>query len=157
MTEVILLPEGEPPVHYNVEKDGCFSLKTDKYRIKMVVKVPYYLPDTIEGIVRKMKARETIMLAPDNYSMMIHYFSTMKVDDWEKRRNQLDQMIDDGAMICQVINDKNETGVALLNKDEFINKMTVPSGSLKNLEILGTQVKNGKIMLLKYRIKGGLK
>ena len=93
------------------------------------------------------------MLEPDDYALMIQYFSMMKVDDWEKRRSKLNEMIDDGAMICQVLNDKDASGVALYNKQEFINKLTIPSGSLKNINVLKTQFKDGKIMVLRFRIK----
>ena len=83
---------------------------------------------------------------------MIHYFSMMKVDDWEKRKTRLEAMIDDGAMIYQVVDDKEAAGMALYNKQEFIDRMTMPSGSLKNIEILESRVRNEKIMLLRFRI-----
>ena len=154
-TELILLDEKESPVHYLLEKDGSVHLKTDHSRIRFVVNSPYYQIDTIDRIVRKLNTDETVMLKPDDYSMMIHYFSTMKVDDWEKRREKLDKMIDDNAMICQVMSKNTEEGMALFNKSEFIDRLTIPSGSLRNIEILNTQLKEGRIMLLKFRIKGG--
>jgi hypothetical protein len=42
--------------------------------------------------------------------------------------------------------------MALYNKQEFIDKMTVPSGSLKNIEILSSQMRKNKIMVLRFRI-----
>ena len=83
---------------------------------------------------------------------MIHYFSTMKVDDWEKRKRRLEAMIDDAAIIYQVVNDREATGMAIYNKQEFIDKMTMPSGSLKNIEILSSQLRDEKIMVLRFRI-----
>ena len=151
-TEVILLPDGESPVPYLVGSDGCFHLKTDKSKIRMVVKSPYYQVDTIVRIVRKLDLNEMVMLKPDDYALMIHYFSMMKVDDWEKRRNRLNEMINDDAMIYQVINDKEAIGMTLYNKQEFIDKLTMPSGSLKNIEILRSQFRNGKIIVLRFRI-----
>ena len=151
-TEVILLPEGESPIHTIVGNDGYFWLKTDKSKIRMVVNSPYYQTDTIVRIVKKLVRDETIILKPDDYALMIHYFSMMKVDDWEKRRIRLNAMIDDAAMICQVINGQEVSGMALYNKQEFIDKLTIPAGSLKNIEILGTKSKNGKIVVLRFRI-----
>ena len=85
---------------------------------------------------------------------MIHYFSQMKVDDWQKRRSRLENMIDDGAMIYQVYSEKNMTGgMELLNKQEFIDKLSMPSGSLKNIEILDTRFRDGKISVLRFRVK----
>ncbi len=152
-TEAILYLDGESPDHHLVDDQGRFNFTTDKSKIKMVVKSPYYKEDTIIRIVRKLNRNEVVMLEPDDYAMMIQYFSMMKVDDWEKRRGRLNDMIDDGAMICQVVNDKEASGVALFNKQEFIDKLTIPSGSLKNIDVLRTQFKDGKIMVLRFRIK----
>lgn len=150
-TEITLLLEGESPAHFLVGNDGCFKLKTDKSLIRMVVNSPCYQSDTITRIVRKMIRNEVIVLKPDDYALMIHYFLTMKVDDWEKRRKKLNEMIDDGAMIYQVINSKEATGMALYNKNEFIDKLTMPAGSLKNIEVLASQFSNGKLMVLRFR------
>ncbi|MCX6246466.1 MAG: hypothetical protein NTW10_01925 [Bacteroidetes bacterium] len=150
--EVTLLSEGETPVQNMSGTDGCFSLKTDKSLVNMVVKAPYYRTDTIKRIIRKLNRNEMVMLHADDYALMIHYFSVMQVDDWEKRRSRLEAMIDDGAMICQVVSDKTATGMALYNKEEFINRMTIPSGNLKNIEILNTQMRDNKIVVLRFRI-----
>ncbi|MEI6140380.1 MAG: hypothetical protein WCP85_14015 [Mariniphaga sp.] len=152
-TEVMLLLDGESPNHHLVDDQGRLYLSTDKSKIKLVVKSPYYKTDTIIRIVKKLNHDEVVLLEPDDYALMIQYFSMMKVDDWEKRRNKLNDMIDDGAMICQVLIDKEASGVALYNKQEFIDKLTFPSGSLKNIDVLKTQLKDGKIMVLRFRIK----
>jgi len=151
--EVILLQDGESPAHFLADSNGCFLLKTDKSKIQMVVNLPCYLTDTIVRIVKKMNRDELIMLKPDDYALMIHYFSTMKVDDWEKRRDRLREMINEDAMICQLISEKDNTGMAIYNKQEFIDKLTMPSGSLKNIEILGSQFIDGKLVVLRFRIK----
>ena len=150
--EVQILNEGETPVTRICSPDGCFFLKTDKSRIKMVVTAPYYLPDTITRMVTKLDREAIIRLKADDYALMIHYFSMMKVDDWEKRKKRLQAMIDDAAMISQVVNDHDATGMALYNKQEFIDKMTMPSGNLRNLEILDTRYSNDKIVVLRFRI-----
>jgi hypothetical protein len=150
--EVQILNEGETPATRICSPDGCFFLKTDKSRIRMVVSAPYYLPDTITRVVTKLDREAIIRLKADDYSLIIHYFSTMNVDDWEKRRKRLEAMFDDAAIIYQVVNDNRATGMAIYNKQEFIDKMTVPSGSLRNLEILESRVRNEKIMVLRFRI-----
>jgi hypothetical protein len=150
-TEIILISEGESPVHFLADKDGCFRLKTDKSKIRMVVNSPYYHSDTLVRIVTKLNRNETIILKPDDYALMIHYLSTMKVDDWKKRRERLNKMIADDAMICQVFGEKETSGMALYNKMEFIDKLTMPAGSLKNIEILSSQSKDGKIVVMRFR------
>jgi hypothetical protein len=150
--EIRLLPEGESPVNYAVGPDGCFKLKTDQSKVRMVVTAQYYQADTITRILKKLELNEMVSLHANDYALMIHYFSMMKVDDWEKRKKRLEAMIDDAAMICQVVNDKEATGMALYNKQEFIDRMTMPSGSLRNMEILDSKVRNEKIVVLRFRI-----
>jgi len=150
--EVSLIREGESPVSYLCRPDGSFILKTDKTRVQFIVRSPYYQTDTITRTLDKFNRKETIKLHPDNYALMIQYFSSMNVKDWQKRRSQLDQMISDSAMIYQVF-DKGPTGLELYNKWEFINKMTLPTKSLKDIEILDTKYRGEKITLIRFRQK----
>ena len=69
---------------------------------------------------------------------MIHLFSTAKVEDWKKRKTQLEMMIADEAQIFQ-LEPGGEVGMEMFNKEEFILKMTMPLKSLRNIEILETQ------------------
>jgi len=150
--EINMLREGESPVSYLCRPDGSFLLKTDQTSVRFVVKTPYYQTDTLIRVLNKFDRKETIKLHPNNYALMLHYFSQMNVKDWQKRRNQMDQMISDSAMIYQVFN-KGTVGLELYNKWEFINKMTVPSKSLKDIEILDTKYQGNKISLIRFRQK----
>ena len=94
-----------------------------------------------------------MLLKPDDYALMIHYFSTLKVDDWEKRRERLNTMIGDDAVIYNVYSQKDQRGMAVYNKEEFIDKLTMPSGSLRNIHVLDSKFKDGKIILLKFQVK----
>jgi len=150
--EVSLIREGETPVSYLCRPDGSFNLKTDKTRVQFIVKTPYYETDTITRTLDKFNRREIIRLHPNNYALMLHYFSSMNVKDWQKRRSQMDQMISDSARIYQVF-DKGPAGLELYNKWEFINKMTLPSKSLKDIDILDTKYQGEKISLIRFRQK----
>ncbi|MBK6346760.1 MAG: hypothetical protein IPF68_12655 [Bacteroidales bacterium] len=150
--EVSVLPEGESPVSYLCSPDGSFSLKTEKASIRFIVDSPYYQTDTIFRLLDKFNRDETVKLRPDNYAMMIKYFSTRNVKDWQKRREQLNRIIADSAMIFQVFG-KESVGVELYNKPEFINKLTLPSSGLKNIEIFDTRYQSGKITLIRFRQK----
>ncbi|MBL6949723.1 MAG: hypothetical protein ISR57_03670 [Bacteroidales bacterium] len=77
----------------------------------------------------------------------------MNVKDWQQRRNQLDRMISDSALIFQVY--KTEyVGMELYTKREFINKLTMPASSLKHIEILDTKHSpDDQIILLRFRQK----
>lgn len=152
--EVKVLTEGESPSTVFCNAEGCFLLKTDKSKVKLVVSTPYYQTDTIVRMVKKLNVNEIVSLHANDYALMIHYFSKMKLDDWGKRRARLENMIADDAMIYQLYSRNSAaSGMELLNKEEFIDKLTMPSGSLKNIEVLDTKLRDGKIVILRFRIK----
>lgn len=148
--EVDLLLPNESPVYYICDTAGCLTIKTDKRRLSMVVKTPYYHTDTIIRKLNSNNREEKIMLQANNYALMIHYFSKMNIKNWQKRRVQLDEMIDENALIYQVIDDE-ETAMEMYNKSEFINILTMPVKSLMQIEILDTKYKDGKISILRFR------
>ena len=150
--EIKILSENESPVNYLSDSSGNIVLKTDESVINMLVSAPYYKTDTITRILKTFEKDQKISLYANDYALIIHYFSKMNVDDWQKRRSYLDTIIDDGAMIYQVLNDINAPGMELYNKDEFVDKLTMPTSSLKHIEILDTKFKNDKIMILRFRI-----
>lgn len=152
LIEVNVLMESESPKNYLCSQDGSFTFSTDKANIHFVVKSPYYQPDTIIRLLDKFHRNEIIQLQPDNYALMIQYFSTMNVKDWQKRRDQLNRMIADSALIYQVYA-KDAVGVELFNKSEFINKLTLPSTGLKDIVILDTKYQRDKISLIRFRQK----
>jgi hypothetical protein len=150
--EIQLLSGKESPVNYLTDTSGCLMLKTDKRVLRIVISAPYYKSDTITRILKSFERDQSISLQPNDYALIIHYFSQMKVDDWQKRRKSLNEMIDENAMIYQVLYEGNGPGMELFNKSEFIDRLTLPAGSLKDLEILDTKYKNDKIMVLRFRI-----
>lgn len=152
LIEVSIIMEDESPVDYLCSEDGCFTLKTDQSVIKMVVNSPYYRNDTITRVLKKFNPQESIGLKADDYALMLKYFSEMNVEDWQKRRQKLDEMFDENAMVYQVMNDKWGTGMELYSKWEFIDKMTMPSKSLKSIEILSTTYVGDQIAILKFRL-----
>ncbi len=152
LIEVSVILENESPMKYLCGPDGCFNMKTDRSFIKMVVSSPYYMDDTIKRTLKKFNQHETIGLRANDYALVLKYFSEMNVQDWQKRRQKLDEMFVDEAMICQVMDDKRGTGMELYSKWEFIDKMTMPSRTLKNIEVLNTRFIGERIAVLKFRV-----
>ncbi|MFH1121984.1 MAG: hypothetical protein V1775_19355 [Bacteroidota bacterium] len=150
--EVTVLRDEESPVSYLCRPDGSFILKTDKASVRFVVKSPYYYTDTILRLLDKFNRNEIVKLHPDNYALMIRFFSGSRVEDWHKRRKQLDRMISDSAMIYQV-SSRETIGVELYNKWEFIDKLSLPSHSLKDIDIIDTRYEDEKISLIRFRQK----
>jgi uncharacterized protein involved in tolerance to divalent cations len=147
-----ILLKDESPVSYISDNSGSIAIRTDQSRIKMVVTTPYYIPDTVIRILKKFNRTEKIRLNVDPYSLIIRYFSQTDVKGWQKRREQLDSMINDSAMIYQVNNGKEGTGIELYNKREFIDKLTMPASSLRQIDILDSRYSRGQIAILKFRI-----
>ena len=152
LAEIIILNENESPLYMNCDPYGDFLLKTKMKKVQFVVKVPYYKPDTITRILDKIDASEKIYLYPNDFAMMINYFSSTNVKDWKRRRSNLDRMISDSAYIYQVF-DEGPAGMELYNKSEFIDKLTMPVNSLKNIEMLETIYSGKKISVLRFRQK----
>jgi hypothetical protein len=151
--QIDMLQEDESPVNYKCGNDGSFALRTDQSRIKMVVRSPYYIVDTVERILKKFNRAEQIRLHADAYALMLRYFSNTDVKAWQKRREQMDSMISEGAIICQVPDQKGGSGMELYDKWEFIDKLTMPTSSLRQIEILDSRYENGRIAILKFKVK----
>ncbi|MCK5774583.1 MAG: hypothetical protein KAH25_00315 [Bacteroidales bacterium] len=150
--EIVVLSDNESPIQYLSDSTGIIIFKTNAKVVEMVVSSPYYISDTISRMMKSFNRDQKIGMKANDYALILHYFSEMNVEDWQSRKAYLSKIIDDDAIIYQVLSDKNKFGMALYNKMEFIDKLTMPSGSLKNIEILETQFKKDKIALLRFRI-----
>lgn len=148
--EAFLLKEGESPLPLEVDSLGCLLVENSEEEL-MTLKIQalYYQPMLIQRAFKSAKSQETIALKKDDYALMIHYFSTNKMEDWKERRRQLDVMLSDEAQIIQIHN-QTGGGMALYNKEEFINKMTMPIKSLKNINILETKYEGKQIVEIRF-------
>jgi hypothetical protein len=146
--EITVLHQDQSPEIINCDTNACFTTETSEEKISFIVKAKYYKPDTIIRYLNKKKRTEIIKLKQDDYALMIHLFSTSKIKDWEKQRNHLDKMIAEDAEIYQI--DDKERGVEIYNKEEFIDKMTMPLNSLKNIEIVELAYQEGKISMMRF-------
>lgn len=150
--EVTLLNDHEYPASYLCDSTGCFTMRTDQNMIKMVVNSPYYLTDTIERVLKKFDLKARVELHANNYALMIRYFSGNHVDEWNRRKEQLDKIIADDALIYSEVWSGRSKGLELLSKQEFIDKLTMPSESLSQLEIMNTKLRDGKIIMLYFKV-----
>src|ERR1051325_3104646 len=132
--EVMLMRDTESPLSLKCDSTGCLSFEHEPGKVSFIVHAEYYLPDTVTRTLGNM-TEENIPLKADDYALMIHIFSGSKVEDYEKRRNQLDKMFTDDAQIFQVY-PGDERGMEMYNKEEFINKLTMPISSLKDIEVI---------------------
>ena len=147
--EVIQLFDDQSPLSQFCDREGCFTLKTGRQKVRFLVNAPYYFPDTITRILNKGRRNENVQLKVNDYALMIYYFSNSKVNDWNKRRENMDKIIADSAYICQVFN-RGMIGMELYNKKEFIDMLTVPTSNLRNIEIIEMLYTDNKITTIRF-------
>lgn len=145
---VIILRDGESPVFAQTNAEGVLEVNEQSKKLKFVISTPYFRPDTFVRVLNKDELEEKLRLRTDDYALMIHYFSKSNIKDWEKRRAQLDNMITENAKIFQVYS--NDNGMELFNKGEFIDKMTMPLKSLRDIQILDVEYSGNKIATLRF-------
>ena len=157
--EIRVLKENETPIRYiiNSGKDiddddvGVFRFPTQSKTLAMEVNSPFYRKDTIYRNLDPARTNETIELEPDVYAQALYYYST---NDISKKREELDKIISNNALIYQVFD--NETyGVETLDKQKYIGLVTPPTTSLKNFKMIETKVspETKKIILIKFKIQ----
>ncbi|MCG8575515.1 MAG: hypothetical protein MI810_11570 [Flavobacteriales bacterium] len=140
--EVKLLEKGYEGSAIKADTVGCLSLFMNSDSFQVVVRADYYITDTIQ-IARDQNEKREIKLKVDDYSMLIHQLSVTSTEDWERRRDQLDKMIHPDAEIFLVAEDNQ--GIEMFNKEEFIDRMTMPISTLNDLRILETIYSDEKI------------
>lgn len=141
----LLVVDGNHGVWEAVEA-ACFSGVGRNVTLR--VKSRYYQDLEIEREIDSDNYFEKIRLAPDDYAMMIHMFSSRNMRDRNRRRLQLGEMIHDDARIFQLT--EEGYGVDVFNKTEFINRMTLPIKGLKNIQILKTEYSEEKIIRMRF-------
>lgn len=148
--EITIFQAGESPITKKINGQSCFQWPAKNEKITFAINAPYYHSDTLTRVVKNQMEQEIISLKKDDYALMIHLFSTSNFDDWEKRRNQLDQMIADDAIIFQVEKGNTMSSLDMLNKEEFIDRLTLPINSLKNIRIIHSIYQGGEIYRLRF-------
>lgn len=89
-----------------------------------------------------------INLYPDDYALMLNYFSRSDVKDLKKRQRQLKQAIHPDARIFQ--SHPQFQGIELLNREEFIERLLLPIDPLQNLEIQDIVYRDSAIYRLRF-------
>lgn len=107
---------------------------TTKDSAKIVLKSPYYKDKTI--VVGK-KNSNTISLQPDDFAMMLKGFMKSDIKDWETRKEQLQKILADDLEVLVML--KNDLGMEYFNKQEFSEKLIVPSVALKRMKVIDIQ------------------
>jgi len=149
--QVQILKENESPILYVAKPNEPFVYTTKSKTLTMVVSSPYYRTDMIRRNLENAPEAENIELKPNDYAIMLFYYSK-SIKDLKKKRVTLNNLISDNALIYQVF-DNQFYGVETMDKQRYINLVTLPSASLEKLEVIDTQTdKSGKIVMIKFKI-----
>ena len=149
--QVQILRENESPILYNAKPNEEFVYTTKSKSLTMVVSSPYYKTDTVRRNLATAPEKETIELKPNDYAIMLFYYSK-SIKDLKRKRESLNYLISDNALIYQVY-DNEMYGVETMHKQRYINLVTLPSTSLEKLEVIDTKNdKNNKIIMIKFKI-----
>jgi len=129
----------------------CVELNTGLDEVQLRITSPYYVDKLIKRKISSSDYTEQIDLRPDLIALLLQHYSQTDTNNWQKRRERLQQFIADSAMIFQQLPQKE--GIELFDKQDFINQLCIPTGWLKNMEILEITYKNAQVVKLRFRIK----
>ncbi len=155
--EIKVIKENESPILYRVKPGECFYYPSKDKTLKMEVSSPFYETALVFRNLENAPREETIELKPDDYAIMLHYFSTKEVsssslEQIKVKQQTLNNLISDRALIYQVF-DNEFYGVETLTKQKYIGLVTTPTKSMKNLKVIETKREKGKIVLIKFKIE----
>ncbi|MDO5615288.1 MAG: hypothetical protein Q4G16_03800 [Cruoricaptor ignavus] len=158
--EIKVMKQNESPLFYRIKPGECFYYPTKDTIINMVITSPFYENLEISRNLRNGSKEENIQLKPDDYKMAVFYFSKKDVSGnpdetmnlIKQKRRELENRISDNAVIYQVF-DSDIYGIETLDKQKYINLVTLPTTSLKNLSVIEMKRDKGKIVSIKFKIK----
>lgn len=159
--EIKIIKTNESPLLYKLKPGECFYYSTKDKNIKMQISAPFYEYLEVNRNLENAPDEEMIELKPDDYKMAAYYFSIKDVKGGnpeeqvaliKQKRNQLENLISNSAVIYQVYDNKTY-GIERLDKQKYITLVTTPTTSLKNLNVIEMKKDSkGKIISIKFKI-----
>jgi hypothetical protein len=119
--------------------------------IQVRVKSPFYKDTVVQlpPIAASPKAA-IVQLQPDDYAMMVKAFLKADIQDWQKRKQQLQKILSEDLEVLVML--KGGLGTEYYNKSEFVRKLTIPTPVLKRWEIIELEKEtDGTIRLLRIK------
>lgn len=107
-----------------------------KENAKVTVKSPFYKEKTLD--LRQNPETNNMILEPNDYVNILQGFIKSDIKDWKTRKVQLQKILHDNVEVIVML--KNNLGAEYFNKEEFSQKLIIPTASLKKMQIV--EVKN---------------
>lgn len=159
--EIRVIKENESPLLFKIKPGECFYYSTKDKNLKMQISAPFYEYLEVNRNLENAPDEEMIELKPDDYKMAAYYFSIKDIKGGnpeeqvaliKQKRNQLENLISNNAVIYQVYDNKTY-GIERLDKQRYITLVTTPTTSLKNLNVIEMKKDTkGKIVSIKFKI-----
>jgi hypothetical protein len=131
----------------NNQNINTSSVSANMHGDTLLADGPYYKPKKVH-LPAHPGDTLFVELLPDDYALMLTFFSRSTAENLDKRKQQLLDAIHDEAKIFQ--SHPQYEGIELLNREEFIDRLILPINSLKNLEIQHIIYKDEKIYRLQF-------
>jgi predicted DNA-binding transcriptional regulator AlpA len=121
-------------VEDKVEKE--VELKDSKIEVdknaQVVIKSPFYKEKKID--LTQTPNVDKVSLQPNDYSNILQGFIKSDIKDWQTRKEQLQKILHDNVEVIVML--KNNLGAEYFNKNEFSQKLIIPTPSLKKMKIV---------------------
>ncbi|MDI1316380.1 hypothetical protein [Flavobacterium sp.] len=139
-SDEIIVIQVEDSVEKPLEvKDGKVQLKpSENKQTKLIIKSPFYHPKTVMINNSTTKTPRQVSLTPDDYAMMLKAFMVSDIKNWQTRKQQLNKILSDNLEVIVML--KNNLGAEYYDKNEFSQKLIVPTATVKRMRII--EVKN---------------
>lgn len=149
---IYMVSSKESPLRLESHKKCCYKIKSSNESVKLLPSSHYYKTDTIKRYLNHSDKSELILLQPNDFSIMLNLIANSDTSQWEKRKGMLIQSFTPSARIYEV-NNNQLVGTELYNREEFVNKISLPIYSVKNMLIVDVQYEEEKIKLLRFKKK----
>lgn len=103
---------------------------------KVVLKSVFHKEATID--LNKTPTITKVTLQPNDYANILQGFIQSDTKDWQNRKKQLEMILHDNLEVIVML--QQNLGSEYLNKEEFSQKLIVPTASLKKLKMV--EIKN---------------
>ena len=132
-------------------KDGKVEIKHSQNKeTKLIIKSPFYLPKTVLINKSTTETPKQVTLTPDDYAMVLKAFMVSDIKNWQTRKEQLNKILSDDLEVIVML--KNNFGAEYYDKNEFSQKLIVPTATVKRMRII--EVKNDAANKIQFiRIK----
>lgn len=120
-------------------KDGKVKINSSgNTQTKLVIRSPFYRQRTVVINTSTTELPKQVALTPDDYAMMLKAFMSSDIKDWQTRKEQLNKILADDLEVIVML--KNNVGAEYYDKNEFSQKLIVPTATVKRMKII--EVKN---------------